>query len=67
MRNLKLGDTVTARFLGDIFECEVMGFKDKDTFRLKTKQGAILPCVKWKSKCEVNKKGEIISPWYIEK
>tara|TARA_R110000824_G_C15090258_1_gene665277 strand:- start:488 stop:691 length:204 start_codon:yes stop_codon:yes gene_type:complete len=66
MKKLKLGDNVIARFLGERFECKVIEVIDKNTYKLKTKQGTILPSIKYKHKCEVNKKGKIISPWYIE-
>ena len=67
MKKLKLGDNVIARFLGDRFQCEVIKVVDKDTYHLLTKQGTTLPSVKWKDKCERNKKGKILSPWHIEK
>ena len=67
MKKLKLGDNVIARFLGEIFKCEVIKVVDKDTYHLLTKQGTTLPSVQWKDKCEVNKKGKILSPWHIEK
>jgi hypothetical protein len=67
MKKLKLGSNVIARFLGESFECEVIEVIDKDTYNLKTKQGTFLSSVQWKDKCEVNKKGKILSPWHIEK
>ena len=67
MKKLKLGDMVVARFLGESFECEVIKVVDKDTYSLKTGRGTTLPSVKWKAKCERNKKGKILSPWHIEK
>jgi hypothetical protein len=38
MKKLKLGNIVTARFLGESFECEVIEVIDKDTYNLKTKK-----------------------------
>jgi len=67
MKKLKLGDMVIARFLGESFESEVIEVIDKDTYNLKTKEGTFLSSVKWKDKCEVNKKGKLLSPWHIEK
>ena len=67
MKKLKLGKIVIARFLGESFECEVIEVIDKDTYHLKTKEGTFFSSVTWKDKCEVNKKGKILSPWYIEK
>ena len=67
MKKLKLGNIVTARFLGESFECEVIKVIDNDTYDLKTKQGTFFSSVTWKDKCEVNKKGKILSPWHIEK
>jgi ribosomal 50S subunit-recycling heat shock protein len=66
MKQLKLGDTVNIRFLGDKFESKVIKVINKNTYKLRTKQGTIIPLARWKKECEVNKKGEIIAPWYIE-
>ena len=55
MKKLKLGNIVTARFLGESFECEVIEVIDKDTYNLKTKEGTFLSSVQWKDKCERNK------------
>jgi len=66
MKKLKLGDNVIARFLGETFECKVVKVIGKDTYNLKTKEDTFLLSVTWKDKCEVNKKGKILSPWYIE-
>ena len=65
LRQLKIGDRVNAFFLGSPLECEVIEIVEKDLYKLKSKSGTILPNVKWKKKCAVNKKGEITSPWYI--
>ena len=67
MKKLKLGDIVIARFLGDRFQFEVIEVIDKDTYNLKTKDGTFLSSVRYKHKCEVDKKGKLLSPWYIEK
>ena len=67
MKKLKIGDKVIARFLGEPHKCEVIEIVDKETYRLKSYRGTILPSAKWKKKCQVDKKGKIISPWYIEK
>tara|TARA_R100001244_G_scaffold41272_1_gene37058 strand:- start:166 stop:387 length:222 start_codon:yes stop_codon:yes gene_type:complete len=66
IKKLKLGDKVIARFLGDKFQCEIIKVVDKDTYHLLTKRGTTLPSIKLKDKCERDKKGNIISPWYIE-
>ena len=65
LRQLKIGDKVNAYFLGSPIECEVIVIVKKDLYKLKSSEGTIFPNVKWKKMCEVNKKGEITSPWYI--
>ena len=67
MKKLKIGDQVIARFLGESRKCKVIKVIDKDTYKLQTDQGTIYPKAKWKKKCQVDKKGKIISPWYIDK
>jgi len=67
MKKLKLGDMVTAIFLGESFKSEVIKVIDKDTYRLKTIDGTILPSVKWKDKYELDKNGKLKSPWFIKK
>lgn len=67
MKKLKIGDRVIARFLGEPQVCEVIEVIDKETYKLQTRRGTILPSTKWKKKCQVDKKGKITSPWYIEK
>ena len=66
VKKLKLGNIVSAVFLGEKYKCEVIKVIDKDTYRLKTNQGTILPHVTWKDKCEHDKKGKLLSVWYIE-
>ncbi len=68
-RNSKLvvGDLVIASFLGSLHNCIVTEIVDRDTYKLKTKDGTILPSCKWKDKTAKDKKGKITSPWFIVK
>jgi len=65
MKKLKLGDKVIAKFLGSPHNCTVIEIIDKETYKLKTVHGTILPSCKWEKKSTKDKKGKIISPWYI--
>ena len=56
-------------FLGSPYTCtvEVVNKSSTITYKLKTKDGTFLPNAQWEKKCNKDKKGVIISPWYIKK
>ena len=66
MKKLKVGDRVIAKFLGEPKYCTVIEVTKKDVYKLKTVDGTIYPSSVWKKKAPLDKKGKIISPWYIE-
>lgn len=68
-RNSKLvvGDKVVASFLGSLQNCIVTEVVDRDTYKVKTHEGTILPSCKWKDKTPKDRKGKITSPWFIVK
>ena len=68
-RNSKLsvGDKVTALFLGAPYNCEVIEVTSKDVYKIKSTRGTIFPSCRWEDKSPRDKKGKIISPWYIIK
>ena len=61
MKKLKLGDKVTAVFLGTSYACEVIEVSDKHRYKLQKTDGTILPNVTWHKLLEKK------SPWYITK
>ncbi|MBC8305344.1 MAG: hypothetical protein H8E55_57475 [Pelagibacterales bacterium] len=60
MKKLKVGNIVSAIFLGVVYKCEVIEVTEKDMYKLRTTSGMILPSVQWKKLMKKN------SPWYIE-
>ena len=60
MKKLKVGNIVSAVFLGEVHKCKVTEVTQKDMYKLRTESGTILPSVQWKSLMKKN------SPWYIE-
>lgn len=66
MKKLKIGDRVIARFLNIEKYCEVIEVTSKDKYKIKSTDGTVFPNAMWKKKSPVDKKGKIISPWYIE-
>jgi hypothetical protein len=66
MKKLKVGDIVLAKFLGAPYYCKVTEVVSRDVYKLQTFTGNILPNVSWKKKSAVDKRGKVISPWYIE-
>jgi hypothetical protein len=66
MKKLKVGDRVIAKFLGTINYCTVIEVTSPGSYKLKSTTGTVLPNSVWKKKAPVDKKGKIISPWYIE-
>jgi hypothetical protein len=60
MKKLKVGNIVSAVFLGEVYKCEVIEITAKDMYKLRTSSGTILPSVQWKKLMKKN------SPWYIE-
>ena len=67
MRRLKIGEKVVASFLGSEQDGIVIEIVDKDTYKVQTRSGTILPSCMWEKKAPKNKKGKITSPWYIVK
>ena len=61
MKKLKLGDKVTAVFLGTSYACEVIEVSDKHRYKLQKTDGTILPNATWHKLLEKK------SPWYITK
>tara|TARA_Y100001972_G_scaffold85985_1_gene105173 strand:- start:339 stop:584 length:246 start_codon:yes stop_codon:yes gene_type:complete len=68
-RNSKLavGDKVVAKFLGGPVNGVISEIVDRHTYKVRTKDGTVLPSCQWEDKSPKNKKGVIISPWYIVK
>jgi len=68
MKRLKVGDKVVAYFLGSPYTCtvEVVNKSSIITYKLKTRDGTFLPNAQWEKKCIKDKKGQIVSPWYIK-
>ena len=64
---LEVGQKVVASFLGALHNCVVTEIVDKDTYKVSTRQGTILPSCKWKDKTPTARKGKITSPWFIVK
>ena len=60
-KRLKVGDLVTAVFLGTAYDCEVIEITDKHLYKLQTNDGTILPSVTWPDLMKKN------SPWYLVK
>jgi len=60
MKKLKVGNIVSAVFVGEVHKCEVIEITEKDIYKLRTESGTILPTVQWKKQMKKN------SPWYIE-
>ena len=59
MKKLKIGNIVSAVFLGATYTCEVIEITEKDVYKLRMKSGTILPSVKWKKQMKKD------SPWHI--
>ena len=66
MKKLKVGDRVIAKFLGEPKYCTVVEVTKKDSYKLQSTDGTFFPNSVWKKKAPSDKKGKIISPWYIE-
>ena len=61
MKKLKIGDIVSAKFLGTTYKCVVIEVTDKNIYKLRMKYSdTILPSAQWKKH---SKKG---APWFIE-
>ena len=60
MKKLKVGNIVSAVFLGEVHKCEIIEVTEKDMYKLRTESGTILPSVQWMKLMKKN------SPWYIE-
>ena len=60
-KRFKVGDLVTAVFLGTAYDCEVIEITDKHLYKLRTSDGTILPSVTWPDLMKKN------SPWYLVK
>ena len=65
MKHLKLGDIVSAVFLGTADECEVIEIIDKQLYKLRMKSGTILPGVTWLKLLDAKQKKN--KPWHIVK
>jgi len=67
MKHLKLGNIVSAVFLGTPEECEVIEVTDKKNklYKLRMKSGTILPGVTWFKLLDIKQKQN--KPWYIVK
>lgn len=67
MKHLKLGDVVSAVFLGTPGKCEVIEVTDKKNklYKLRMKCGTILPGVTWFKNLDTKQKKN--KPWYIVK
>jgi len=63
---LKVGDKVLARFLGEKKYCEVVQVYSGNKYKIVSKDGTVFPNSPWRKDAEINKKGHIISPWFIE-
>jgi len=59
-KKLKVGNIVSAVFLGEVHKCEVTEVTEKDMYKLRTESGTILPSVQWRKHMKKD------SPWYIE-
>jgi hypothetical protein len=59
MKKLKIGNIVSAAFLGEVHRCEVIEITEKDMYKLRMESGTILPSVQWKKQMKKN------SPWHI--
>ena len=64
---LAIGDKVVVMFLGAPYNCLVTEIVDKDVYKVKSNRGTTFPSCKWEDKSPKDKKGKIISPWYIIK
>jgi len=69
MKRLKVGDGVIAMFLGSECKCvvEVVHRDSPITYKLKTIDGTYLPNAQWEKRSIRDKKGKIVSPWYIKR
>ncbi len=67
MKHLKIGDIVSAVFLGTADRCEVIEITDKKNklYKLKMTSGTILPGVTWLKNLDAKQKKN--KPWYITK
>lgn len=67
MKHLKLGDVVSAVFLGTPGKCEVIEVTDKKNklYKLRMKCGTILPGVTWFKNLDTKQKKT--KPWHILK
>lgn len=61
MKKLKLGDIVEAVFLGSSYECQVIEIIEKHKYKLRKRDGTILPNVTWKKLLAKP------SPWHLVK
>lgn len=59
MKKLKVGNIVSAVFLGTTYTCEVIEVTEKNVYKLRMKSGTILPSVQWKKQMKKD------SPWHI--
>lgn len=62
---LKVGDRVLARFLGEKKYCEVLEVHG-NKYKIISSDGTVFPNSPWRKDVEVDKKGHITSPWFIE-
>ena len=63
---LKVGDRVVARFLGEKKYCEVVEVYAQNKYKIVSVDGTVFPNSPWRKDAEVDKKGHITSPWFIE-
>ena len=63
-KKLKVGDIVSACFLGTPERCEVIQVTDKNLYKLRMSSGTILPGVTWYSLLDAKEKKT--KPWYID-
>jgi hypothetical protein len=64
---LAVGDKVVVMFLGIPYNGVVTVVREKDLYKVTTLGGTVLPSCRWEDKSPKDKKGKIISPWYIIK
>ena len=65
MKKLKIGDIVEAVFLGSSYECQVIEIIEKHKYKLRKRDGTILPNVTWKKL--LTKPSVKDSPWHLVK